>query len=411
MRWIDSWAGLKPRRPAAPATPAGGRALAGSLYLRLSGFYLWYFAILGVFLPYWSLYLRSLGFAPARIGELTAIMLLTKIIAPNLWGWLADHTGRRIAIVRLACLGALVCFSGVYPAGNSFSALALAVLLFSFFWNAALPQFESVTLNHLGASPHRYAQIRLWGSVGFIIAALLTGALTQWLGIQILPTVLLLLFGALWLNSLVTPEDARPVEPWRREPIGAVLRNPTVAALLLVGFLNQFGHGPYYAFFSIYLEELGYSGTVIGALWDLGVAAEIVIFLLTPRLLPRLGSRRLLLMAMALASLRWVLIGGWANRLIALLLAQCLHAFSFGVYHAAAIHLIHHLFTGPHQGRGQALYSSLSFGAGGALGSLAAGYLWSGVGAGLTFLLAAAVSALGAAVAWRGLPASDRGPE
>lgn len=303
-------------------------------------------------------------------------------------------------MVRLACLGAVLCFIGVYPAGNSFAGLALTICLFSFFWNAALPQFESITLNHLGVAVHRYARIRLWGSVGFIAAALLAGALVQRLGIGVVPGVLLLLFCALGVNSLLVPEDRCPAGQGQRQSLGKVMRHPTVAALLLMSFLNQFSHGPYYAFFSIYLAAMGYSREAIGALWDLGVAAEIVIFLLMPRLLPRLGTRRLLLTAMTLASLRWVLIGRFADCLPLLLLAQCLHAFSFGLYHAAAIHLIHHLFIGPHQGRGQALYNSLSFGAGGALGSLAAGYLWSGAGARFTFLLAAVVSAVGVAVAW-----------
>ena len=371
-----------------------------SLYLRLSGFYLCYFAILGVFLPYWSLYLQSLGLRPADIGALTAISLATKVVAPNLWGWLADHTGRSMRIVRLACLAALVFFAGVYPAGNSFAGLALVITLFSFFWNAALPQFESTTLNHLGIHVHRYSGIRLWGSVGFIVSALLAGVLVQRWGIG---GLLLLLFGALWLNSLTVPEqpqrDTRP----QQQPLSGVIRQPAVIALLLVCFLNQFSHGPYYAFFSIYLQELGYSRPLIGALWGLGVVTEIGIFLLMPRLLPALGARVLLLTAMALTSLRWWLLGRYAGQLGLLLFSQTLHAFSFGVYHATAIHLIHQFFSGRHQGRGQALYSSSSFGAGGALGSLAAGYLWSSWGPEATYLLAAGVSALGFVVAWRGL--------
>lgn len=372
------------------------------LYLRLSGFYLFYFAILGVLLPYWNLYLQSLGLAPARIGELVAITLATKVVAPNLWGWLADRTGRRLAIIRLACLLTTVSFAGVYPAGASFAGLALVMLLFSFFWNASLPQFEAITLNHLGENSHRYGRIRLWGSVGFIGAALATGLLVQHFSIHSVPTVLLGLLFALWLNSLLVPPAAEPPAQ-RSVPLGQVLRRSPVAALLLVCFLNQASHGPYYAFFSIYLQELGYSRHLIGMLWGLGVAAEIGLFLLIPGLLPRFGPRRLMLAAMTLTSLRWLLIAGFAANLPILLFAQALHGFSFGVYHAVAIYLIHRFFTGPHQGRGQALYSSLSFGAGGALGSLAAGYLWTGLGPGATYALAAGLSTLGLWVAWRRL--------
>ncbi len=374
-----------------------------SLYLRLSGFYLFYFATLGVFVPYWSLYLQSLGFEPSRIGELTAITLATKVVAPNVWGWIGDSMGRRMAIVRLACLAGGLCFAGVYLARDSFAGLALVMLLFSFFWNAALPQFEVNTLNHLGREVHRYSSIRLWGSVGFIVMAVLVGALLQHLGVGIVPMVLLGLFAALWLNSIMVPEHAIGYRRLEHESITRVLRQPRIMVFFLVCFLIQASHGPYYAFFSIYLQERGYSRDLIGGLWGLAVTAEVGVFLLMPWLLPRFGGRRLILVTLALTSLRWLLIGGFAANLPLLLLAQTLHAFSFGVYHAVAISLIHRFFTGPHQGRGQALYSSLSFGAGGALGSLAAGYLWTSLGAEMTYVLAGGLSAFGLLVAAWGL--------
>jgi PPP family 3-phenylpropionic acid transporter len=134
---------------------------------------------------------------------------------------------------------------------------------------------------------------------------------------------------------------------------------------------------------------------LIGGLWGLGVVAEVIVFMLMPKMLPRFGARQLILVTLGLTSLRWVLIGVFASHLSLLLLAQILHAFSFGVYHVVAIHLIHQFFTGPHQGRGQALYSSVGFGAGGALGSLAAGYEWTLFGPNATYLLAAGLSMLG----------------
>jgi len=373
------------------------------LYLRLSGFYLFYFATLGVLLPYWSLYLEFLGFTPTGIGALMAITLATKVVAPNIWGWIADHTGKRMSIVRFACLATLVLFTGVYPAGSSFIGLATVMLCFSFFWNAALPQFEAITLNHLGVNAHRYSSVRLWGSVGFVAAALLVGFLVQHLTLQIVPAVLLGLFLALWVNSLLVPEERQIYKNASHDPFLWVLRRPAVVSLFVVCFLNQASHGPYYAFFSIYLEDLGYSRMSIGGFWDLGVLAEIGMFLLMPRLLLRFAARQLMLLTLAFTSLRWLLIGGFADNLILLLFAQMLHALSFGAYHVIAIHLIHRFFSGHHQGRGQALYSSLSFGAGGALGSFAAGYLWTIVGAEVTYALAAALSALGFVVAWVGL--------
>jgi PPP family 3-phenylpropionic acid transporter len=374
------------------------------MYFRLSGFYLFYFAALGALLPYWGLYLKSLEFSSGAIGELIAILMATKIVAPNVWGWVADHSGRRMAVVRIASLLAVIAFCGVFL-GQGYWWMAAVMILFSFFWNAALPQFEAVTLSQLGAQPHRYSSIRLWGSIGFILSVATLGPLLGRYDAGLLPWVLVALYAAIWISTLLVAEQASPPAHHERLHLWELLRQPQVAALLLVCFLMQASHGPYYSFYSIYLEDHGYPRWLIGQLWALGVVAEIGVFLLMHRLLPRFGARRLLLASLALTTLRWLLIGHFVGSLPVLVFAQTLHAASFGIYHAVAITLIHKFFTGRHQGRGQALYSSLSFGAGGAVGSLYAGYLWesSGGGAAAAFMVAAAASAAAFLVARRTL--------
>jgi PPP family 3-phenylpropionic acid transporter len=371
-------------------------------YWRLSGFYFFYFATLGALIPYWGLYLKSIGFGAVEIGELVAIIMATKIIAPNVWGWIADHTGRRMAIVRTACLLATLSFAGVFLY-TGYWWLALVTSLFSFFWNAALPQFEATTLNHLGTETHRYSNIRLWGSIGFIIAVVALGVALEQRGTDLLPKVLVILLAGIWLSSLMVPERAAAHKSFNEEPLRKVLGRPAVVSLLLLCFLIQASHGPYYTFYSLYLAAHDYSETAIGQLWALGVVAEIVVFLKMYQWLPRFGARRLLLVATALTALRWLLLALYVEQLWIMIFAQTLHAASFGVYHAVAIHLIHRLFTGRHQGRGQALYSSLSFGAGGAVGSLAAGYLWDGMGAQWMYIVAAAVAVLAGWIGWRGI--------
>jgi PPP family 3-phenylpropionic acid transporter len=371
-------------------------------YWRLSGFYLFYFATLGALVPYWSLYLKSLDFGVTEIGQLTAILMATKIVAPYVWGWIADHTGQRIAIVRIASLLAALAFAGVF-AGTGYWWLALVMTSFSFFWNASLPQLEATTMNHLGSETRHYSRIRLWGSVGFIVTVAGLGPVLDRFGAGTLPAVLLALFVAIWLSSLTVPESAAERRTQEQESLRTVIRQPVVVSLFGVCFLMQASHGPYYTFFTLYLENFGYSRALIGQLWALGVIAEIGVFLLMPRLLPRFGSRQLLLFATALTTLRWLLIAGFPAYSGVIGVAQTLHAASFGLYHAVSIYLVHRLFTGVHQGRGQALYSSLSFGAGGAAGSLVSGYLWKGVGPEAMFLLAAAVSFTALVVAYRGI--------
>ncbi|MCI0401325.1 MAG: MFS transporter [Gammaproteobacteria bacterium] len=369
-------------------------------YWRLSGFYLFYFSTLGALLPYWSPYLQSLGFGAVEIGELVAILVATKIVAPNVWGWLADHRGRRMAIIRLACLLACIAFAAVLLA-STFIWLALVMVVFGFFWNAALPQFEATTLTHLGDSVHAYTQIRVWGSVGFIVSVWMLGWIFDRYGVHFLPQIIVALMGMIWLTSLLVPEEAAGHLPLSQEPLRKVLARPKVLALLIVCFLMQASHGPYYAFYSIYLADHGYSPTLIGELWALGVLAEVGVFLAMHRLLRKWGLRTLLLASLGLATLRWLLIGFYVDSLPVLTVAQLLHAATFGVYHAMAIQLIHRYFVGRHQGRGQALYSSTSFGAGLAVGSLLSGFTWASFGPERTYAFAALLSLVGLGVAWR----------
>ena len=368
-------------------------------YWRLSGFYLFYFASLGALLPFWGLYLQARGFSPAEIGELMAVIMVTKLIAPNILGWISDHTGLRMPIVRFASLLSAICFLGVFFA-EGFWSLALVMMLFSFFWNASLPQFEAVTMSHLKERIQHYSRIRLWGSVGFILSVVLLGLLLDRQGVELVPLVVVVLFVGIFLNSLVVPERGADHPPEGQGSIMQVLKRPEVIALLLVTFLMQASHSTYYAFYSIYMEEIGYSSTAIGQLWALGVIAEVVLFIFMHHLLQRWGARRVLIVSLVIAVVRWVLVGLTPDNLPLVLLAQLMHAATFGTFHAAAIHLIHHYFIGRHQGRGQALYSSISFGAGGAFGSLLSGYLWTGIGPASTYLVAAAYALLAVIVAW-----------
>lgn len=363
-------------------------------YVRLSGFYLFYFALLGSLVPYWSLYLKSFGFSAQTIGVLMAMLHLSRIVAPNLWGWLADYSGQRLRIIRFgACLTWMVFIAIFWQ--TSAVGIGLVMLLFSFFWNAVLPQFEVLTLQHLGKSRDRYSQVRVWGSIGFVLAVLGTGLLLDYVKIQWLPAVALLLMIMLWLNSLIVPAPTQ-VQPQesKAQSLGSILRQPQVQVFLLIFFLVQFSHGPYYTFFSVMLQDLGYGPGQIGLLWALGVVAEILLFFCMPFLFGRFSLRTLMLISLSLCVLRWLLIALFAQYLGMLLLAQILHAASFGSLHAVGIALVYHYFSHNTQGRGQALFASAGFGAGGATGALFSGMLWESWGGGGTFLAAALISIL-----------------
>lgn len=368
-------------------------------YWRLSSFYFFYFASLGVLVPYLSLYLKSLGFDALAIGILIALIPATKIIAPYLWGWIADHTQRPITVIRIGNVLAMIAFAGIFF-GHSFWWLGLVMLFFSFFWNSSLPQFEATTLNHLGEALHHYSSIRLWGSLGFISMVIILGEFFEGDNIEYMPMVVFVLLVAIWLSSLIVPEQLT-ADHEEQGPISKAVRQPEVLAFLVVCFLMILSHGPYYTFYSIYLEDYGYSRRMIGFLWAVGVIAEVVIFLVMHRILPLFGIRKLLMVTFLFTALRWLLIGLFPENLSILFFAQLFHAFSFGVFHAVGILLVHQYFKGKHQGRGQALYASLSFGAGGASGSLISGLLWDEINHLLMFSLAAIVALLAFVIVWR----------
>ncbi len=373
-----------------------------SYYWQLSVFYLFYFGSLGALVPYWGLYLHTLGFDAQAIGELMAVIMATKIIAPNIWGWIADHTGKHILLVRFSSILTVLCFAGILLE-QSYNWLVIVLFLFSFFWNAALPQFEAVTFALLGNQSHRYGIIRLWGSVGFIITVILFGWLFQYASITLLPILLIGLFTCICLTTLLIPTQATVHLSTSTESFYQIIKRPTVIALFASCFLMQLSHGPYYTFYSIYLKNNAYSSNEIGSLWALGVVAEIVIFLIIHRLFTKFSANFLFTFSFALTAIRWLLIGCYVESATILIFAQLLNAASFGIHHAVAMHLIRQHFSDNHQGKAQALYGSLSFGAGGAIGSLVSGYTWDSYGPSINYLSAAIICIIAMGVSWKWL--------
>ena len=370
-------------------------------YWRLSGFYFFHFAVLGAFVPYWSLYLQSLSFSALQIGILMSLLLVTRIFAPTAWGWLADHTGRRVMVVQFAALGGFVCFIGFFF-GQSFTWIFLAMLLMSFCWSAALPLIEAVTLSHLGDKTDRYGHIRSWGSVGFVLAVVGMGYLLDVVEIIWLLWVVLALKLGILVFSRSIPETEVIGGSVDQDSMRQVCQRPEVLAFLLSSLLMVFAHGVYYTFYSIYLVEQGYDKGFVGWLWAIGVICEIGVFFLMPWLMQRFSLKLILVFSFACAILRFLLIG-WGVEWVALILfAQVLHAVTYGAHHVAAMMVVHHFFKGKHQAKGQTVYTSVAYGMGGTLGAVLSGYTWEGLSAEITFTISAVSALLGMMlVAWK----------
>lgn len=372
-------------------------------YWRLSGFYFFYFASLGILVPYWPLYLDSLEFTPIELGNMLAILMATKIIAPVIWGWIADHTRHTAWLLRLASLFAVFSFAFVFEA-HHFWPMVLVMVVFSFFWNASLPQVEAITLNHLHQQVNRYTHIRLWGSVGFILSVAILGWFLNKQGqVEIIPWVVLTAFTGIAMMTLLIPIKTQNLEVQKVGGIQGVLKRPEVIIFFLVCLLLQASHGPYYTFYSLYLESYEYSKLQLGLLWAIAVLAEVLVFIFMYWLVPKFGLRRIFLTSIFLTTIRWIIVAYFPHLGAVQIGSQILHAASFGTYHAVAIQYVHRFFTGRMQVRGQALYSALSFGLGGAIGSMCSGYIWEDVGRNAVYLFAASLSAFALLLAWRGI--------
>ncbi len=379
---------------------------AGAMRLqpRLASFYLFYYATVGAFMPYWSPYLAARGFSPVQMGIAYALMGVMRTFIPLIWGAYADHYGGRIKLIRGASMAALVLFLAI-PFMPNVLWVGIVMMGYTVFWHALLPQFEVVALSHLAVIRGDYARVRLWGSVGFIITVLGLGVLLDRTGILWLPWLVGLFWLGMALSTWTVPEPpAFHLNQAERPSIWVALKNPAVAALLFACFCSQLSYAPYYNFFTLFLERHHYARGYIGLLWALGVVAEIAMFMIAARVIGNLGPRKVMLMALAATVLRWAATAAAVDSLAVLLLAQMAHALSFGAYHAVAMHYVQRLFPGALQGRGQAIYNAVAYGIGGSIGSIASGYLWEGLSPEAVFYSAAVVALMGFWVAYRKLP-------
>jgi PPP family 3-phenylpropionic acid transporter len=378
-----------------------------ALHANLSRFYFVYYFFVGAFVPYWGLYLQSEQFSAADIGILMSLFQVSRIFAPNLWGWLADHTRQRVKWIRLTALLGLLGFVAVFWA-HGFFWLFFVMAALSLFTSSTLPLSESLTLAHLATTNGHYSRIRMWGSLGFIFAAVILGFFIDAYGINSLLWFLLGVQIILFALTFKLPEATIAPHANDHFSIWTILKQPTVIALLIGCALMVTAHGVLYNFYSIYLVEHGHSKGMIGLLWALGVVCEIFIFMLMPKIMARFSLKAILLVSLALAVLRFMILGIAVDSIVLLLFAQSLHAATFGSFHAASVEVITQFFKGKHQARGQAIYNSVAYGLGGTIGGLSGGYALQYIGGENTFLLSSVFPLIGFIVIALGLKLSQQ---
>jgi PPP family 3-phenylpropionic acid transporter len=359
------------------------------LRLTFAAFYFAQYAALGIYIPYFPLYLKSLLFTGPQIALVLALSPVSRFLFPAFWGLWADRVGHRRLLVVLSLAASSAAFSLLFWA-RQLVPLSLVVLLYGFLMVPAIPLVEGLAQEEVERAAFPYGRVRLWGSIGFIASTLLFGRI---LDTAPLRAVLAGILGISLMNilpALGLPEGS----PSRHLPLSSLLREirrADVLAFLASAALMQASHGAYYAYFSIHLDRLGFTRTSIGGFWTLAVAAEVGMMLASGALLQRFGAPRLLSVCFGAAAVRWLLLSR-VSALPLLALAQMLHALSFGLFHVSAVGHTHRIFPADLRSSGQSLYSSWTYGLGTLAGFFASASLVDTVGIRGLFFLSSGLS-------------------
>lgn len=344
-------------------------------------FFFFYYSFLGIVTPYLSLYFSDIGLQALQIAMLMSMLQITRIIGPFAWGWLSDYRQDRIGIMRTTSTISMVVFCGIFFS-NSFWSLLVWMFLLNSFSSGLTPLGEAATLHALrkdDAFEARYGRLRLWGSIGFIVAVTLGGFWFEAKGIQTLPWFGLATLAMVCLLSWFLWEPPLDGHPLVKGQLRSIVRQSGVLWFFSSSFWMIFAHATLYVFYSLYLKSLGYDKVMIGLFWVLGVSAEVIFFYFQKNVFQRFKPRKILEFAFLIGIVRFVVIAYYPLFGL-LLLGQVLHAFTFAAHHSASIRLMQDWFKGATQARGQALYTSISYGLGGTVGGLCAGWVWDHIG-------------------------------
>ena len=340
-------------------------------------FFFLYFAYVGLVSPYASLFFLDRGFNVIEIAVLMSMLQITRIVGPFSWGWLSDYLSNRIGIIRIcACVAALVFLCIFYL--QSYIGFFIWMFVLHTILSSQMPLGETATIHALykdNSFDKRYGRLRLWGSIGFIAMVLIAGELFQRKGIELYPYVGAVILFALAAITFCLHEPKMERRKMVKGELFAVLLNPDVRWFLVSGFFMIFAHASLYVFYSLYLANLGYDKFQIGLFWALGVAAEVLFFYFQNKILSRVDSEVILQGAFGVGVIRFILIAFFPTTIV-LILAQLMHAGTFAAHHSAATKLLQRWFTGSLQARGQAIMATVSYGLGGTIGGLCAGWIW-----------------------------------
>ncbi|WP_300460768.1 MFS transporter [Desulfobacula sp.] len=373
-----------------------GESLSGSSDGILKIQYFIYFGVMGIFLPYFNLYCHHLGFSSFEIGSLSALRTAITIVFSIGWSIVADrYAWRKPIYVLFNFLSAAIWVFFLYI--KDFSGMVIVTIFHTIFFAPLIAFIEAFAMDELGSGggdKNRYGRIRAWGSVSFILVVAILGKISDLFSVNIIVALILVGYTIQALFSIPMPRAKARGERFHAR-VREIL-NVRTLIFLTCSFLMIFSHGTYYGFYSIHLDKLGYGTFFIGATWAVASIAEIVVMINSGRILKYVSLENVLFFSFLAATVRWCLL--WrAVTVSEIMIAQMLHAFTYGTFHIASILYMDLLSTGETRTLGQAVNNAVSYGLGMMAGFLLNGYLYEAYGA-LLFLMSACVSLVGAFV-------------
>jgi PPP family 3-phenylpropionic acid transporter len=354
----------------------------------LKFFYVCFFISWGVAVPFFAPYLRGLGLSGREVSRMMSVAPTLHLFIPLLWGWLADRTRRPDRLLRIACAGAaitLVPLWGLRPTPGETSHLLLLYAAHQVFLVPTLGLADSLAVERMRRLGEDYTSVRLWGSASFLLVCVLAGWWLDARGQTADVLVLQLMSLGLALATLTAfglrGETGRP-QPHLRE-VGALLKQKRFVFLLVLAPLHWAGLTPYHGFLGILARDRGFSSFLIGAAFLVAVLAEVIAFIVFPRLRRRASLEALLAVTTGLTAVRWFLTSGmlFGEPSPAMLLGlQALHAASFGIFWGSTMAWLSDAVPPGIRATGQALFTSATFGVGNLVGYAVCGRLYDRTG-------------------------------
>jgi PPP family 3-phenylpropionic acid transporter len=376
----------------------------GRLRLALSAAYATNFGALAASGPFLAVHLATVGFSAPETAQLLAVLLLVRVVTIPAWTLLADRTNAMGGVLRIASAGALVTFAALLLAPGP--ALVVTCLLgFAAFRAPFGALLDALVLRDVRDAGGTFGAVRAWGTAGYALGAMLTGALVAREGsravIYVTTVLLAASIAAAWLiharnaTPNATPSNIPHADSELRSlghRVITLLRRPRVLLLFAVASLQQMGLAPYDALFPAYLTKLA-GATLAGTAVALGASVEFVFLIAGGRLVRRLGPERLLVLACAISTVRWGLVAFVTNAPL-LVAIQALHAFGFGAFYLSSVLLMDQETPPSLRASGQGIFGSFAFGIAAAFGLSIAGLIERRAGMQTVFAFAAGASFL-----------------